>query len=250
MQREIDMLDRDVMRLAQATTYPATPEMATGVRRRLAARPVVATGAPWLRPAAVAAAFVVALVIAVGAVSPARDAVADLFHRINIFETTQSPAGLPRDITGKEVSLEEAQARVGMQLRQPSAPAGLALQRVLVQEYGATVRVAVLFFDLPDGRSFALFESNARVGKGLPAFGKGIPANGAQAQSVAGLGDEAYWVEGLRITQYYDANGNVVPESVRATDANTLLWSQGAMVYRIEGPLTRGEAVEVAESLR
>src|SRR5438270_4522898 len=100
MQREIDVLERDVMRLAQATTYPATPELAPAVRRRLAAGPQVRRVGS-MRPAAVAAAAVIAVAVGISAVAPAREAVADLFHRINIFETTQSPAGLPRDITGR-----------------------------------------------------------------------------------------------------------------------------------------------------
>src|SRR5438552_13670735 len=108
MQREIDMLEQDLIRLSEATSYPATPDFGSAVRRRLAAGPQVRRVGS-MRPAAVAAAAVIAVAVGISAVAPAREAVADLFHRINIFETTQSPAGLPRDITGREVSLQEAQ---------------------------------------------------------------------------------------------------------------------------------------------
>lgn len=249
MQREIDMLERDLVQLASAMAYPSTPDIAGAVRGRLS-RPLPAAPAPrWSLAGVGLAALIVAAAVVLGTAAPARDAVADLFHRINIFETAQSPVGLSRDITGTEVSLVDAQTEFRGGLKLPDYPARTSPERVLLQNYG-TVNVAVLFFRLPDGRTYALFETNTSVGKGVPAFGKGIPASGATVESVSGLGDEAYWVQGLRITQYYDANGNVIPESVRATDVNTLLWSRSGFVYRIEGPLTREEAIAVALSLR
>jgi hypothetical protein len=88
-----------------------------------------------------------------------------------------------------------------------------------------------------------LFETNARVGKG-------IPTGGEPAQSVDGLGGEAYWLTGLRIVQYEEPDGAVIHQSQRVTDQNTLIWSRGGFVFRIEGPLEKDEAVEIARSLR
>ncbi len=250
MPQEIDALERELTLLGRAAVYPATPPIARAVGRRLAQRPVASRPAPaWSLAGALLAGLFVTLAVLIGTVAPARQAVADLFDKINIFATTQSPEGLPREISGTEASLAEAERSLDTKLRLPTYPEQVPLKRVLVQEFGP-VKVAVMFFSLPDGRSFALFETNASAGKGVPAIGKGIPANGVRVVAVSGLGDEAYWLEGLRITQYYDAQGNVIPESLRATDVNTLLWSEFGFVYRLEGDLSQDEAVRIARSLR
>ncbi len=80
-------------------------------------------------------------------------------------------------------------------------------------------------------------------------MGKGI-VEPSQAQPVSGLGSEAYWLTGLRIVQYYDLNGSVIQESVRATDVNTLLWDEEGRVFRIEGDLSQDEAKKIAQSLK
>jgi hypothetical protein len=80
--------------------------------------------------------------------------------------------------------------------------------------------------------------------------GKGLSV-GATAEPVAGLGDgEAFWLEGLRIVQLYDAEGNFLQESQRRTESNTLVWMQDGLVLRLEGELTREEAIEIARSFR
>jgi len=66
---------------------------------------------------------------------------------------------------------------------------------------------------------------------------------------VSGLGSETYWLTGLRIVQYHDVDGAVIQQSIRATDVNTLLWSDGR-IFRIEGNLTQEQAKAIANSLR
>ena len=90
--------------------------------------------------------------------------------------------------------------------------------------------------------SFALFQTEGGLGKGLPF--------GAESEPVAGLGEQAYWLEGLRIVEYYDEHGGLIQESRRATDANTLIWSEGGFVFRVEGDLSQELAICVAQSLR
>jgi hypothetical protein len=60
----------------------------------------------------------------------------------------------------------------------------------------------------------------------------------------------AYWVEGLRIVELEDESGLLIERSRRVTGANTLVWAQGQHIYRIEGDLTREEAVAIAQSVR
>ncbi len=243
MQQEIDLLERDLERLSQAIVYPQTPNLSRKVGQRLVTVPPVAgPRRPWALVGAAVALVVLAAAVALGSIPPARDAVADFFDRINIFQTTESPEGLPTEVTGTQVTLQEAEARLGQPLLLPAYPEMLTPSKVLFQDLGR-VKTAIIFFRHPDGTPFALFVTNGRLGKGLPFGGT------ASATFVAGLGSEAYWLQGLRIVESYDLSGNVIPESVRATDVNTLVWSQEGFVYRLEGNLPQAEAVRIAQSL-
>jgi len=249
MREEIDRLERDITLLSQAMAFPETPSLVDRVRTRIGAERAARAPAPsWKLALTGVAAAAVALAFVAGVLAPARDAVADLFDRINVFETEEVPEDLTRDIAGTPLSLEGAEEAIGFPIRLPTYPEPLEPDKVLLQDFGQ-VKAAVLFFRHPDGTPFALFETNASVGKGLPAVGKGI-VDPSQAQPVSGVGKEAYWLTGLRIVQYYDLDGSVIQESVRATDVNTLLWDENGYVFRIEGDLSQDEAEEIAKSLR
>jgi len=249
MQEQIDRLERDITLLSGAIAFPETPSLAARVRSRIELeRRRRAPASTWQLAVTAIAATAVALAFVAGVVSPARDAVADLFDRINIFETAEVPSELTREISGTQVSLDEAQARLDLTLLLPGDAATVEPDRALLQDFHS-VKAAVLFYRHSDGTPYALFETNAPIGKGLPIAGKGVLSS-SQAHSVRGLGDEAYWLTGLRIVQYYDSSGAVIRDSVRATQANTLLWSANGRVFRIEGNLTREQALAVAKSLR
>ena len=245
MQGEMERLENDIALLGRALIFPETPSLAARVRSRIERGSTAPTPAPsWQLALTGLAAAAVALAFVVGILAPARDAVADIFDRINIFETDQVPQDLTRDIRGTELSFEEVQAAVGFPLLLPD---GASPDRVLLQDFGQ-VKAAVLFYRHDNGAPYALFETNSQVGKGL-AIGKGVTDPG-QAQPVSGLGSEAYWLTGLRIVQYYDVDGTVLQGSVRATDVNTLLWNENGRVFRIEGDLMEEDAIAIADSLR
>src|SRR5207249_1429826 len=249
MQEQMDRLERDITLLSHAIAFPETPSLAGRVRARIEAeRRLRAPASSWQLVLTGLAAAAVALAFVAGVLSPARDAVAGLFDRINIFEATEVPSGLTREISGTQVTLDEAEARLGLPLLLPADVASAQPDRVLFQDF-RTVRAAVLFYRNSDGTTYALFETNVPVGKGLPIAGKGVLSS-SRAQLVRGQGDEAYWLTGLRIVQYYDPSGEGVRGSVRATDANTLLWSANGRVFRIEGNLTQEQAIAIAKSLR
>ncbi len=238
----MERLETDLRLLAGASVYPPTPPIAAAVRRQVETL-------PWPRrrfaPAwglSAVAAVLLAVVVAVAAIGPARDAVADLFGRIDIFRTSESPAGLPTDIEGTPLPLDEAQSQFGSKILTPTYPEGLELRRVLLQPYTG-VRVVVLMYRLPGGPDIALFESDAIVRKGIPLVG-------ASAVPVHGLGDEAYWLTGTRFVEYRNVKGYPVPESRREVEVNTLIWRSKSLVFRIEGNIARDEAIKIAGSLR
>jgi hypothetical protein len=241
----MERLENDIALLGRALLFPQTPSLAVRVRLRTEAQSAPREAAPrWQLALTGAAVAFVALALITGTVAPARNAVADIFDRINIFEVDEIPPDTTRDITGTELTLEQAEAAIGLPLLLPDASHP---DRVVLQDFGP-VKAAVLFYRHDDGTPYALFETNTEVGKGLSA-GKGVLQAG-QAQPAFGLGEEAFWLTGLRLVQYYDTDGAVLQDSVRATDANTLLWSEDGRIFRIEGNLTQAEALEIARSLR
>jgi hypothetical protein len=243
MTDDLGRLEGELERLGRAVAYPSTPALAATVTRRLeaASRPAAApTSRRWgLAGLAVAAAL--ALALALGVWAPGREVVADFFERLRIFQTEESPTGLPRDIVGTPVSLTEAQGRLGFTPREATCPKGVELKRTLLQVFPG-FRAVVLFYEHEVEPGFALFQTQGSLGKGLPFD--------AEAEPVAGLGNQAYWLEGLRIVEYYDEQGQTIVESRRATDANTLVWDEGGLLFRVEGDLTLELALCVARSLR
>ena len=242
MPDDFELLERELERLSQAVSYPAAPPLAAAVRRRLEtqARPTAARSGRWTL-VGLAAAAAVALALVLGVWAPGREAVADFFERLRIFQTEESPADLPREIDGTPVSLGQAEERLGFAPKEATCPKGVGLERVLLQEFPG-FRSVVLFYEHGVEPDFALFQTEGALGKGLPI--------GAEAEPVSGLGDQAYWLEGLRIVEYYDEQGGLIRESRRATDANTLIWSEDGFVFRVEGDLSQELATCVARSLR
>jgi hypothetical protein len=244
MQGEMERLENDIALLGRAVTFPETPSLAARVRSRIERERAVRALAPsWQLALTAVAAAVVAIAFLTGVLAPARNAIADIFDRINIFEVQEVPPDVTRDIRGTPSALEEAEAALGFALLLPD---GAAPNRVVLQEFGH-VKAAVLHYRHESGTPYLLFETNAVVGKGL-SVGKGVVEQG-QAQPLTAFGTEAYWLTGLRLVQYYDTDGSVIQDSVRATDVNTLLWNQDDRVFRIEGNLSQEQAVAIANSL-
>ncbi|MGH8629791.1 MAG: hypothetical protein ACREU7_03370, partial [Burkholderiales bacterium] len=81
------------------------------------------------------AAAAVLLAAVAGSIGPVREAVADLFDRINVFETDEPITGLPTEIPGREVTLAQAEAALGFKIRLPSEPEELEPERILLQEF-------------------------------------------------------------------------------------------------------------------
>jgi len=245
---EMERVEQDLMLLSQAMRFPLTPAIAAAISRRLdEATPYEPQPArPWQLALAGIATIAVLAAAMIGSIAPARDAVADFFDRINIFETEQPITELPTDITGRPVTLEEAKASLDFAIKLPTYPEDLDPRRVLFQEFDLEFgpsKAVVMFFTHPNGTPFLLLETNVRVGKGIPADGV------VTARFVSDFGSEAYWIEGAHTVQYYDEQGDVILESVRVTGENTLIWDENGLVARLEGDLSQEEAVKIAQSL-
>jgi hypothetical protein len=63
-------------------------------------------------------------------------------------------------------------------------------------------------------------------------------------------GQPAYWVEGLHLLYFYDADGRVDAQLTRLVEGNTLIWTVDDVTYRLETVLTLEEAIRMAESMK
>ena len=240
-------LELQLERLGSALAYPSTPDIASRIRARIAEQEESKTRpSGWGLAGAALAAVVVALSVVLAVASPAQEAVADLFDRIIIFETDDIAENLPPDFRGDVVTLDEAEQRLGRQIVVPYTTDGAPLSpsRVIYHDFSPTnARAVSLSFETPDGTPYAIFETASGLGKGL--------GDGASVEPVSSLGDgEAYWLQGQRIVQIYDENGDFTRESQREADANTLVWMPDGFVLRLEGDVSKTEAIEIAKSVR
>jgi hypothetical protein len=241
--------EQRIERLGAAIVYPATPDLPARVLDRMqasSARSIPPAPAGWRFAGVALAAVVVGFAALVAIAAPARNAVADLFDRIEIFQADDVPEDLPSDIRGEEVSLAEAEERFGAPLVLPTAADGSRLDpsTVIYQDFSPSSTQAVAAtFETDEGVPYVVVQTDGGLGKGL--------ADGATAEVVGGVGDGgAYWLEGLRIVQLYDTDGNFLHDSRRRADANTLVWIEDSRVLRLEGDLSREEAIEIAKSVR
>ncbi|MEU8390523.1 hypothetical protein [Micromonospora sp. NPDC048843] len=235
-------LERELRDLSTWLDTPDPPDVTARVRVRLG------TPAPrrrrWRSLAAVA---LVALLVAM--LPPTRAAIADAVTGLLRFagvSIATSPAPTPPSGTAsplpgqRAVALGEAQRTVRFPIRLP-ARLGTP-EQVLVADPDATgrYRVATLLYDGGALRVDA-FDGHLDL-----AFHKEVTPPGANWVQVNG--DFAVWVDGPHALSYVDRTGEIRRETARLA-ASTLIWQDDDVSYRIEGTLTKAEAIEIARSL-
>ncbi|MET8309336.1 hypothetical protein [Micromonospora sp. NPDC005173] len=234
-------LERELRDLSAWLETPDPPEVTARVRAQLTAP--ARRRRRW-RSYAVAA--LVALLVAV--LPPGRGALADAVAGLLRFagvSVATSPAELPTGTPSplpaqRTTTLDEAQRAVRFPIRLP-AKLGRP-EQVLVADPDRTgrYRVATLLYgggtlriDAFDGRlDLAFHKETSR------------PADWVQVNR-----DFAVWVGGPHTLAYVDRAGEVRVETARLA-ASTLIWQAGGVSYRLEGDLSKPEAIEIAGSLR
>lgn len=211
------------------------------------------------------AAAVLLLVAAVAiAVPGSRQALAHWFGfaGIEIRHTHQQPTPPPASRqpaalqAGAKVTLAEARAAMAQRLKLPAglpAPAGVYLLRD-----GAAVVVTLAYRSAPHLRPTAdtgyalILTEIAHAGR--PLFEKML-APGARAVAVTVDGHPGLFIEGPQqiITLDYGRLSHGEPEvhevAARAS-ANTIIWADGAITYRLEGDFRQHAAVTLAGTTR
>lgn len=232
-------LEPELRGVGTRLALPDPPDVRSAVRARIAAPPASRTLAG---PRRWVVAVIAALVATALAASPqARAAVADLlrFAGVEVHWGSPDPDAPSRaPLPGQEATgLDAARRAVDFAVRVP-AELGEP-DRVLVSDSG---RVASLLYGSGPGQvRLDVFE-----GRLDPLFVKTIdePVEQVDVGEVEGL-----WLTGPHLVRYVDRDGVIRGESARLS-ASTLIWEQAAVSYRLEGDLTRDDAIAIAESLR
>jgi hypothetical protein len=205
--------------------------------------------------AAAAAALLVGL--AATLVAPAsRHAVARWLGigSVTVTYTDEVPVGAGRTYDlGTPVSLAQAEARAaaaGWSLAAPTG-AGDPARAFVGRPAGAVNLVWAPAAQRPE-------IADAGIGLLLTAMRGTTDAGGMSKQATVGttvqlvrVGDDAaYWIEGEpHEVVMTDRNGDVVHDSARLA-GNTLIWTDGDVTYRLESALDRGQAIDLASTLR
>lgn len=201
--------------------------------------PAGARPSPLLRLAAAAMALLVALGVAM-AVSPQVRAAVLEFLRVGGVELNERPAPrlppVPAPLPGERtVSLDLARAEVGFPLR---IPAGLGDPKAVHLAGGDPPRVVTLIYE---GVRVDQFDGGLD-----PMFRKFLSVEDAESITVDGA--HGVWLPGPHPVFYLDRDGQSHEQSARLS-GSTLVWEHAGVTHRVEGELTRQQAIAIAESL-
>jgi hypothetical protein len=235
-----DDLAAELRALGAWLTVPEPADQRAAVRARLTRR-TRRRGLRWWTASAVAA-----LVGTVAAVAPARAAVVDAVEgllRVGGIEVRQEPRtdlpATPSPLPSvRTVALDEARRMARFPVRVPAALG--APEEVVVADPDDTDAPRVVTLTYRGGAvRFDQFDGEASV-----AFLKAAP----DARWI-GIGpDSGMWLPGPHPVSYVDRDGAGHTETARLAGP-TLIWSSGAVTYRLEGLATSAEAQTVALSL-
>jgi hypothetical protein len=232
----------------------------------LPARPLSAAirPGPWyLSRWAVAAAAVIVALAALLAYQPSRETIANwlnLHTRFNQVPVLTTPSPLPPGPLGQRLglggysTLPKASAAVKWAVLVPSSlgqPDEVYLQ--LPPDGPPRGEVTLVYSARPDmaasaqtGVAVLVTEAQGKVNADF--FGKVLGPD-TTLEPVTVSGHQGYWIAGKpHVFFFVDANGLVRDETLRLA-TNTLLIDDGGTVVRIEGDLTKAQALQIASSL-
>jgi hypothetical protein len=253
---ETTALDRELVVLGRGLEWPEVRDLAPAIRLRI--RPARSwTESRWAMAAAVAVVVLAALL----AYTPSRDVIADwlnlhtLFQRVNTLPTPSPHAPGPlgqRLGLGARSTLPEARAQIAWKVL---VPASLGDPDEVYLPYNAPPdrEVTLVYATRPGiptsgqtGVAVLITEARGKVNSQF--FGKFI-GPGTTIEEVTVGGHRGLWIAGQPHDFYFiDSSGNMWVETLRLA-TNTLMLDFDGTVIRIEGDLTKTQALQIAQSL-
>jgi hypothetical protein len=227
-------LELELRALADELAVPPTPDIAPAVMRRIRRRH--ATRRALLAIAAAAAALGIAF-----AVPPARSALLRFFHLegVTVERVDTLPPGPARALgrsLGTSMPLPAAEARLGFRF---------ALPRGARPTHARVIGVLGTVLLETRGRPLLLSEFRGRVFDLM----KKVAGPATLVEPVTVDGAPAIWVEGATHFLYLGRGGGIADLPV-AIHGNVLLWQHDGLTLRLQGRVTKDEALQVAASVR
>src|SRR2546423_10335738 len=255
--------------------WPPTPD----VRARVAARITAPRRTPWWRAAwsprygfAPAIVTIALALLAVLAFSPeARATATDILRLrgVEIFRgpvpspspspsrspgSIPSPTAFPSTGLGVLVSLDEAKARAGYAVVVPTDPLLGAPDEVYLRSVPGSTAVSFVYKERPGipvsaqaGVAAIVTEfAGATIDENF--FGKVLDRT-TTLEKVTVNGQPGFWIQGSPHFFFYNGNGAVLQETLRLA-GNTLIWTQGNLLLRLEADVAKATALRIAGSLR
>lgn len=245
-------LELELRGLAAQIDFPPTPDLVGAVRARLEhrRRPFFARR----RALAVALAAAALVVFAAMAVPSARTAILDWLGVSGVEiaivdELPEVPASGALLAIGERTSVDAAERRAGYRVLRPrltglESPDAVyfspTVGRPVTFLYGTTERARLLVTQ---------FRGSPAIEKSVVIAKKEVPG-GTSVEEVRVKGGRGLWISGAAHTfAFVDQYGSYYTGTLRLA-RNTLLWEQGALTVRLEGALTKAQALEIARSVR
>jgi hypothetical protein len=252
-------LERQLEELGREIEYPATPDIAAAVARRLASGEAPRQRR-WLSPrAAWAVAVAAGLLLAAGAIAavpPARDAVLDLvgLEGVTVERVPTTPKAPPGGRLGLGEPTSLADARRAVDFR-PLVPARLGDPDLVFVRIGPPGGELSLVYrprpGLPRSRAtdVGLLAGEFRGDLDPDLVGK-VVGPGTRLEHLTIGGEPAVWIAGAPHEFFYRGpNGGIRAATVRLA-GNVLLIQRGRRLIRLEGAFGRQAALRIARSLR
>jgi hypothetical protein len=260
-------LGRRLRDLGTHLAVPQTPPLVEAVRMRIAAwqAPVPPARVGWRRRPAILVATLAALAaVLLGSVPTTRNAIAGWLglRGVTIQQVPTPPTTTTRPTTsplpigirlglGTPSTLADVRTHVSFAVVVPAtlgAPDQVYLREPPVG--GAVSLVYLPRAGLPPaaGTGVGLLVTEFRGDLASEFIGKFL-GPGTTAEPVTVSGGAGWWISGAPHTLLYrDANGETVEETVRLAGP-TLVWERGNVTLRIEGSLTKAQAMAIARSM-
>jgi hypothetical protein len=238
-------LERDLTALGPAIDWPDAPDVVSAVAARIASE-APRRRAP-RRRLALALAILVAAVLAVLAVPPARTAVFDWLGIggvtiVKVDELPAVPTNPGIEILGDLVTLDGARERVAFPFADPPdhEPAPDEIRVV------PGSRVSYIWRDGADARLLVTqFQGDA----GHPNLLKKLSGSGTRFEELEVDGHRAVWLEGgPHVVYVVMPNGNIRDDRGWLA-GNTLLVDRDGVTVRVEGALDRDDAADLVEAM-
>jgi len=225
-------LEAALRELGRDMAFPPTPDIASTIRARLE-RPRL-----WRRPLAIALAVLVVAIGAVFAVPQARTAILDWLglRNVSIVRVEKLPPvpATGRLDLGRRVTLGEAKSRAPWLLVPDRKPDSVYLGNSLP---GGKV---TLLWGTPSEVRLLLTEVTGE------AFIEKIVQGDTEVELVD-IGQAGAWFQGPHVVMFRDRRG-VFHESSPRLAASTLVWQTGDVTLRLEGDLSKEEALRLART--